>query len=215
MPLTAGAFATETTGIGCPADIEITKTADALSKVGDSVTYTFKICNVGDIAVNRGTVTDPLLGDLTAFFPATLAVDECVEVERTRTVAAGDPDPLMNTVTATYTQRRGLGHGDGQCQHEPVPARCRCHQDCTPDPVLVGEVVTCTIVVTDTSSDDAPALVNGTIVDSLTGNLLAAGEHRGRLQRLHRGPGGPVPDLHDRHRAHGAGHRPRPARATR
>ena len=38
----------------------------------------------------------------------------------------------------------------------------------------MGEVVTCTIVVTDTSSDDAPALVNGTIVDSLTGNLLDA-----------------------------------------
>ena len=44
------------------ADIEITKTADALSKVGDSVTYTFRICNVGDILVTRGTVTDTLLG---------------------------------------------------------------------------------------------------------------------------------------------------------
>jgi hypothetical protein len=34
--------------------------------------------------------------------------------------------------------------------------------------------VTCTIVVTNTSSADAPALINGTIVDSLTGDLLAA-----------------------------------------
>ena len=40
-PLTAGAFATEITLIVCPADISITKTADALSKVGDPVTYTF------------------------------------------------------------------------------------------------------------------------------------------------------------------------------
>ena len=113
----------------CPADITITKTADALSKVGDPVTYTFEICNVGDILVNRGSVTDTLLGDLTEFFPATLAPDQCVTVVRTRTVLAGDPDPLPNTVTATYSAGPSLGHGYGQCQHEPVPARCRCHQD--------------------------------------------------------------------------------------
>ena len=72
------------------ADIEITKTADALSKVGDPVNYTFRICNVGDVAVNRGSVTDTLLGNLTEFFPATLAPDQCVDVVRTRTVLAGD-----------------------------------------------------------------------------------------------------------------------------
>ena len=31
-----------------PADITVTKTADELSKVGDAVTYTIEICNVGD-----------------------------------------------------------------------------------------------------------------------------------------------------------------------
>ena len=51
-------------------------------------TYTFRICNVGDIAVNRGSVTDTLLGNLTEFFPATLAPDQCVDVVRTRTVAS-------------------------------------------------------------------------------------------------------------------------------
>ena len=77
--MTAGAFATQTTPIRCPADITITKTADALSKVGDPVSYTFRICNVGDVAVNRGSVTDTLLGNLTEFFPATLAPDQCVD----------------------------------------------------------------------------------------------------------------------------------------
>ena len=89
VPLFAGAFATEVTAIVCPADISIRKVADELSKVGDPVTYTFTICNDGDITVNRGSVTDTLLGDLTAFFPATLAPDQCVEVVRTRTVAIG------------------------------------------------------------------------------------------------------------------------------
>ena len=40
--------------------------------MGDSVTYTFEICNVGEGVVTRGTVTDTLLGNLTEFFPADL-----------------------------------------------------------------------------------------------------------------------------------------------
>ena len=76
-PLTAGAFATQTTPIVCPADITITKTADALSKVGDPVTYTFEICNVGDVHGEPWHRHRHALGDLTAFFPATLTPDQC------------------------------------------------------------------------------------------------------------------------------------------
>ena len=93
---------------------------------------------------------------------------------------AGDPDPLPNTVTATYTARTGTPFESSDT--DTASASTNLFQPgvdvtktCTPNPVLVGEAVTCTIVVTDTSSDDGPALVNGTIVDSLTGNLLAAG----------------------------------------
>ena len=81
-PLTAGAFATHVTGIVCPSEITISKTTDELSKVGDSITYTFEICNVGDVTVNRGTVIDTLLGDISTFFPATLTPGECFVVER-------------------------------------------------------------------------------------------------------------------------------------
>ena len=38
----------------------------------------------------------------------------------------------------------------------------------------MGEVETCTIVVTNTGSADSPGLVNGTIEDTLTGDLLDA-----------------------------------------
>jgi uncharacterized repeat protein (TIGR01451 family) len=179
QPVFAGAFATEVTGIRCPADITITKTADELSKVGDKVTYTFRICNDGDVTVNRGTVTDTLLGDLTQVFPATLAPDQCVDVMRERTVAAGDPDPLKNTVTATYNAGTGIfatsdtaTASDETNLFQPAVTVTK---NCSPDPVQVGQAELCTIVVTNTSSTDSPALINGTIVDTLTGDLLAAG----------------------------------------
>ena len=202
------------------ADIKITKTADALSKVGDSVTYTFEICNVGDITVTRGTVTDTLLGILTEFFPADLGRRTSVStVTRTRTVVAGDPDPLPNTVTATYTARSGTPFASSDT--DTASASTNLFQpsvdvtkNCTPDPVVVGGVVTCTIVVTNTSSDDAPTLVSGTIVDSLTGNLLDAANTAVTYSDCTAAlpdPAGARRDLHDRHRADGVGDRPRPA----
>ena len=45
---------------------------------------------------------------------------------------------------------------------------------CSPDPIEVGEAELCTIVVTNTSSEDTPDLVNGTITDTLSGDLLDA-----------------------------------------
>jgi hypothetical protein len=177
-PLVAGAFATNQTAVICPADITITKTADQLSKVGDSVNYSFEICNVGDVTVNRDTVTDTLLGDLTASFPATLAPGACVTVSQTRTVAGGDPDPLVNTVTATYTSGSGVfattDTATATASTNLFQPSVGVTKNCTPDPVVVGGVETCTIVVTNTSSADAPGLINGTIVDTLTGNLLDA-----------------------------------------
>ena len=56
----------------CPANISITKTADELSKVGDPVTYTFEICNDGDATVNRDSVTDTVLGDISCVVPGHL-----------------------------------------------------------------------------------------------------------------------------------------------
>jgi hypothetical protein len=177
-PLTAGAFATNSETVICPADITITKTADQLSKVGDSVNYSFEICNVGDVTVNRDTVTDTLLGDLTASFPATLAPGACVTVTQTRTVAAGDPDPLVNTVTAIYTSGSGVfltsDTATATASTNLFQPSVGVTKNCTPDPVVVGGAETCTIVVTNTSSPDAPGLINGTIVDTLTGNLLDA-----------------------------------------
>lgn len=50
--------------------IEITKTASpSLSKVGDTVAYTIKICNIGSTSLQLVNVNDPLLGgDITSNF---------------------------------------------------------------------------------------------------------------------------------------------------
>ena len=78
-PLTAGAFATETTAIVCPADITVTKTADALSKVGDPVNYTIEICNAGDVTVTVAPSPTRCSATSLRSFAATLAPGACVD----------------------------------------------------------------------------------------------------------------------------------------
>ena len=171
-PRFAFAGATGATGVLCPAEITITKTADELSKVGDPVTYTFVICNVGDAPVNRGSVTDDVLGDLTAFFPATLAPDACATVVRTRTVVATDPDPLVNTVTAVYNAGSGdfatsdtATATDSTNLFQPAVTLDKSANVST---AQVGDTVNYTIVVSNTGSPDSPACV-GNVVDALLG----------------------------------------------
>jgi hypothetical protein len=89
-------------------------------------------------------------------------------------VQAGGPDPLPNTVTATYSSGASSDTATASASTNLFQPSVDVTKTCTPAVADVGEAVTCTIVITDTSSDDAPPLVNGTIEDSLTGNLLAA-----------------------------------------
>ena len=84
----------------------------------------------------------------------------------------------MNTVTAIYTAGADSDTATASASTNLFQPSVDVTKICTPDPVASGEVVTCTIVVTNTSSADSPDLVNGTIVDTLTGDLLAP-EHRG------------------------------------
>ena len=159
--------------------ITVTKTADTLSKVTDPVNYTIKVCNTGFVTVTKTSVIDTLIPGVNAAFGATLAPGACETENFTRTVVAGDPDPLVNTVTAIYTA--------GAQTTGPVTATATTNlfqpsvdvtKNCTPDPIQVGQTEVCTIVVTNTSSTDTPTLINGTIADTLAGNLLLAGNPR-------------------------------------
>ncbi len=200
--LIADAGATGITLIVCPADITITKTADALSKVGDSVTYTFEICNVGEGVVDRGTVTDTLLGDLTHPSRQTLDPDECATVIRMRTVEAGDPDPLPNTVTATYSTGASSDTATASASTNLFQPSVDITKNCTPDPVDVGGRD-----LHDRRHRHELGRRSGTgqrhdrrLAD---GQSARRREHRGRLQQLHRGPAGPRRSLGPARSSHG------------
>ena len=166
--LVADAGATGITLIVCPADITITKTADALSKVGDSVTYTFRICNVGAGVANRVSVSDTLLGILTTFFPATLAPGQCVDVVRMRVVQAGDPDPLPNTVTAIYSSGLTQDTATASASTNLFQPSITLNKTGDTTTSKAGDQVNYTITVNNTSSSDSPNCV-GNVVDPLLG----------------------------------------------
>ena len=175
-PLTADAGATNTFAVVCPPSITVTKTASPLSKVGDAVTYNIQVCNTSLITVTKGSVVDTLIGDISADFPDTLAAGACSNmVTLSRTVLAGDPDPLTNMVTATYTAGLQSASASASATTNLFQPGVAVTKTCGPDPIQVGQAEVCTIHVTNTSSSDAPNLTQGTITDTLNGNLLDPG----------------------------------------
>ena len=144
----------------------------------DPVNYTIEICNAGLFPVTRTSVNDSLLGDIAGSFAASLAPGQCSSATLTRTVQAGDPDPLVNTVTATYSGAGASATASASASTNLFQPAVDVTKNCAPDPNQVGGVSTCTIVVTNGSSADSPNLENGTIVDSLSGQPARPGEHR-------------------------------------
>ena len=173
-PLTAGAFATHTTLIACPADISVSKTADALSKVGDAVNYSITVTNNGDGVATRTSVNDSLQGNISALFSATLAPGASQTVTYSRTVQAGDPDPLLNTVTAIYSSGASSDTATASASTNLFQPAISITKNCAPDPVEVGQNVLCTIVISNNSSADSPNLQAASILDTRSGDLLAA-----------------------------------------
>ena len=169
------ASATDSVVIEAPPTITVSKTADTVSKVGDPVSYTIEVCNTGLVTVTKQSVIDSLLGDISASFDDTLAPGACDSVTVSRTVVLGDPDPLVNTVTATYTRGVQTATAMASATTDLFQPDVDVTKNCSPDPIQVGQAETCTIVVTNTSSPDSPNLENGTITDTLTGNLLDPG----------------------------------------
>ncbi|MBI2829954.1 MAG: DUF11 domain-containing protein, partial [Chloroflexi bacterium] len=82
--------------------ITITKDCDPSSgRVGDNITYTITITNTGDVALENITVTDSLMGDLSASFVDTLAPGASDTQQFLRAILFTDPDPLVNTAIVT------------------------------------------------------------------------------------------------------------------
>jgi len=98
-------------------NLKVTKDGDTLSKEGDDVNYTITIENTGGITLYKQSIVDSLFGDLTdgtntlitaSDCGASLAAGDSCTINVTRTVQAGDDDPLPNTVTVIYDSRADL-----------------------------------------------------------------------------------------------------------
>jgi uncharacterized repeat protein (TIGR01451 family) len=155
--------------------ITVTKSATALSKIGDTATYTIRVCNTSSIDLARDSVIDPVFPNITAQFAATLAPGACTEVTLSRTIPAGSTDPLVNTVTARYGGLGATATATASASTNLFQPALAATKNCSPDPINVGQAELCTIVLTNNSSADAPALVRDSISDSLSGDLTAAG----------------------------------------
>ncbi len=81
--------------------IAIVKTGPTTAKVGDTITYHFKVTDTGNTCFNGGvTVDDPMLGGR-IFSKSSVAPGEVMEFDVTYVVKSSDPNPLVNTATAT------------------------------------------------------------------------------------------------------------------
>ncbi|HYG56604.1 MAG TPA: cadherin-like domain-containing protein, partial [Symbiobacteriaceae bacterium] len=84
----------------------------ATAAVGDTVAFSMEICNTGNVTLNRVSVSDTLLGDLAAEFPASLAAGACATASPAYTVTGATPDPFTSDTTAIYADP--LDHQDSQ-----------------------------------------------------------------------------------------------------
>lgn len=164
--------------------IEVIKTGDELSKVGDDASYTITITNTGMATLYKQSISDTLLGDLTDGTNAYIDASDCGDslaagasctITATRTVQAGDDDPLPNTVSILYTEfadADSLEFGDSD-DHEVNLFQPSVSVSKTGDALSkVGDDVDYTIEITNTSSDDTPNLIGGSVQDTLLGDLL-------------------------------------------
>ncbi len=152
--------------------LTVTKTGDALSKVGDDVNYNIRVCNTSSADspdLVKDSVSDSLIGGVNAAFGASLAPGACEDHNFTRTVLAGDPDPLVNTATAHYHPAGFPNDINGSDSHSVNLFQPNFTIEKTADALSkVGDPVTFRITVTNTSSNDSPNL-SCRITDALLG----------------------------------------------
>jgi len=156
--------------------ISFDKTGDTLSKVGDNVNYVLTLNNTSsaDSPDLECTVTDPMLGIDKS---VTVAAGASDVTNATYTVQAGDPDPLVNTASVSCSPigfPNVLTASDDHSVNLFQPSvEITKDADCPIDGVAIGENITYTYTIHNTSSTDSPALNLASIVDDKLGNLAA------------------------------------------
>jgi uncharacterized repeat protein (TIGR01451 family) len=183
-----------------------------VSKVGDSVTYPLTVTNTGAVTLFLQNVTDTLLGTIVVAGgvqqPGAPGVDPFVTsitttgvnpdgslapgataiFSVTRTVQAGDPDPTNSAVTFNYNANADFsGEVETASALNSVnlfqPSASLSETASPTSATSLGQVITYTFTVTNTSSADSPNLVldlsnpNDSFTDTLLGNLEADAIH--------------------------------------
>ena len=166
--------------------IDVDKTGDSLSKVGDPASYTVTITNTGVVAMFKQDIVDSLMGNITAqnipgvtsTCGASLAPQASCTITYSRTVLQGDPDPLLNTVTATYNPLANLtGTAITDTDSHVVnlfQPQVQVVKTADPLSAVVGQSINYTFTITNLSSSDSPDLVLDSIDDPLLGGDITA-----------------------------------------
>ncbi len=149
-------------------NVEVIKTGETLSKVGDTVTYDFTINNLSsddtpDLTLD--SISDTLLGDLSADAGANgcspLGYGGSCSFSVDRVVQDGDNDPLPNTVTVHYDVVGFSNDVTDDDDHEvnlfqpSLTATLACDQQ----GYDLNSVLSWTLTLDNTSSSDSPNLV--------------------------------------------------------
>jgi uncharacterized repeat protein (TIGR01451 family) len=169
--------------------IEVQKTGDTLSKVGDPADYTITIENTGQATLFKRNISDSLLGAITTngvnqanpfvltnTCGASLAAGATCTITARRTVQPGDPDPLPNTVSILYTEKAnftGLAFNDTDDHSvnlfQPAVTITKEGDGLS----KATDPVTYTFTIRNESSADSPNLTLASINDNVIGNLSA------------------------------------------
>ncbi len=163
--------------------LEVTKDGDTLGKVTDPADYTFTIKNTGAITLYRDSIVDDVLGDLVADTGGYVNNSDCgvsllagasCTISATRTVMAGDSDPLPNEVTAVYNSEidasgTAISDKDDHSLNLFQPSFALTKSCPAVSEWTAGQQLNFTITIEDTSSADTPdmILVGGSVSDTL------------------------------------------------
>ncbi|HEU5097666.1 MAG TPA: hypothetical protein VFU22_01390, partial [Roseiflexaceae bacterium] len=161
--------------------VMIDKTGDGLSKIGDDVTYTFKITNASSQDspdLTLASIDDNVIGSLQTQAEAAgcdvLTYNEVCSFSVNRTVQAGDADPLVNTVDVLYHPDgfpNDITASDGHSVNLFQPSvSITKNGDALSK---IGDDVSYHFKITNTSSADSPNLVLNSITDDVLGNLAS------------------------------------------
>jgi len=155
--------------------LTIDKTGTELSKVGDEVTYDYTITNTSS-ADSPNLILDSLMdtGDNNGGAGLLGPGDDDV-TNAPYVVQVGDPDPLLNTASVTctvvgFTNVLGpLTEGHSVDLFQPAVTIDKTG----PTEASVGELVTYSFTITNTSSADSPDLILASVLDTVIGDITA------------------------------------------